>query len=250
MSLKSKIAALIAAGIIAATPAFAAGKKKTDLHAGVGFTAQLDYASYTVEGDEAQTTPIHSQDGGSSRGEATADIDGVGSPALTLGLEGSVGLEMLKLVAGVKARYNPVSASDPEGYRSGIYEVRLQPLPSPYESYSYTKLIPDPFTYTPFVGIEGEVFDFITLRGEVGFPHSGYTIVTGWDRYGHFEAGRETHASGTGISFGSSLGLRFTDNTSAYFNLAKEMNKLDFDGNDATINTWVGSLGIRYVFEK
>jgi len=176
---------------------------KTEFKGGIDIG--LSYANLNLP-KEIQTTPVHPKDGGPSYGGATADIKhGIDFYFPSMNYEASAGTERLKLFAAINPRISWAGING-GGYRGGWYAVELQRTGWGGESYAFTQVYPDIFSYVPSAGLEVLLKEDIVLRVEAGMPHNGFHFKKGHDRWGSWETTDRDTWRGFGKSYGLSLG--------------------------------------------
>ncbi|MFA5902324.1 MAG: outer membrane beta-barrel protein [Desulfobacula sp.] len=195
--------------------------------AGVSLSLGINLTSYSYDlGDAIQTTPCHPGDMAECKGPVETGLDTSASndPRVRLGFFYSY------FRVGFEARWQALGAVD--DYRKGIYETNKYPLPSPYESYAYTRMVYDPFLYMPYVGVQYLFGDAILVYLDVGFPFTSVTASSGWDRYGKFQEYQSDTQDITGFNVG--IGAQF-----AYYELALryESFQTEFAGEKATLSS-------------
>ena len=140
--------------------------------------------------------PIHEKDGGEERGcvyvNPTFD-----ATRFIVGVENSFGTKKMRVKFGGDIKHV-----------NGTFESkrnwRLQPLPSPYESYGYAYIFQDSKIYQPYLGLDYNynILDyFFTLSFEYGTPISEFSFEKGHHRYNKHDPILRDSWSGNGESY-------------------------------------------------
>ncbi|MBW2995714.1 hypothetical protein KY332_00265 [Candidatus Woesearchaeota archaeon] len=203
---------LIAGGILLAAVgcgAYMPVNKEGPISMGVkaGFEC-IDYAPKLSK--EQRTIPVHDDDGGKAMGDVTTNEPKKLTCAPYLGLEGLVGNEDFKFKFGGEVRFNfpPDNKYD---ITDDFFDRKLQPLPSPYESYGYSLFETGSKTLEAYLGAEWKFENNILLGLELGFPYSEFRYEKGHYRFSSYEAIEKGRWKGFGKSLNLKIGYSFDD---------------------------------------
>jgi opacity protein-like surface antigen len=195
--------------------------------AGVSLSLGINLNSNQYDlGDRIQTTPCHPGDLAECKGPLETGLDTAASndPRIRLGFFYSY------FRIGIEARWQALGSV--ENYREGIHETNRYPLPSPYESYGYTRLVFAPLLYMPYVGVQYLFEDDFLVYLDVGFPFTTVTASSGWDRYGEFQEYQSDTQDITGFNVG--IGAQYANIDLA---LRYEVFQTEFAGEKATLSS-------------
>lgn len=219
----------------------------------INWSFGFDLVSYGAElGEKIRTTPVHPSDSLFLSGSTTTanPDDGLNFDfAPKLGISGSVGSGVLRLIGGASVRFNWLSTQD--GYREGMHSVRQQvsdTRPSGSGSFVFTQVIPEFYTITPSVGVEWDIANNVTLEASVGFPYMEWEVQSGHDRVGLWETVQTDSWSGFGMRYSAGTHFTFFDNIRAVLQGFYEEFEPDFAGEEATISGAGGYLGFSVRF--
>jgi hypothetical protein len=263
MSLTQKVCALLAAGALAFGASGCGMKVYRDKEIGGGIYAGgaadfgLEYLRWDdiKLGKKIRTTPVHPDDASFLSGDTTTDNPRRPDSGLALrtSLEGSAGLERVRLKVGGAARFSGSS----DDYREGSYDVKQQSSdtrPAADGSFVFTQFTPDTTTLIPYVGIEViPVKNYLRVGVEYGFPYTGFEVTSGYDRYGNWQTHQSEHWSGFGQRVGATIHYSpwgEDSGTCLFLFVGKETYKPTFAGEKAEIGTLSGSvfLGFKWIF--
>jgi len=230
--------ALLAVG--AAAPAL-------DAFARWDFDAEV--SGYVVRaGRRGQVVGANPGDAGFLEGDTTCKVEDGWGVGLKFGIEGLFGNGDARAKVGLDARVNLMAA---EFYRGGIYDVRQQSSdtrPAESGSFVYSLLKPSPVTVVPHAGVELRVKDDLWLDLEAGAPFMGWTLASGWDRYGKWHQAH--HASWWGLGARGTVGLRWDlgDKTSLRVMVGYEGYRPEFHRQPAEVHGILGAIGMAIRF--
>ena len=177
------------------------------------------------------------------------DIDYAISPAIRLGVEGSLGTDAFRVKTGIDSSLNLFGFTD-NAYRSPNSRVQREPIVG--ESYSFTQFTPHPYIFTPFVGIEGNVDDSLIVGVEVGPAITGFTLRVGRDTYSQWRTYRKDSDNTVGLN--TRLFVNFHKPNSrdlipeTIFSLGYEYYEPELGGTRAQIHDIIGSFGLGWKF--
>lgn len=202
-------------------------------------------------GRKIQTTSVHPDDSGFLTGETTADLKGEKkvAGALTVGLVGLIGDDDLKLKIGGDLRYNFLSHED--DYHEGLYDWRQQvsdTRPPSQGSFVFSQLIPDHFTYIPFVGVETKLSESLLLGIEMGFPYMEWEVRSGHDRWARWETIQRDSWRGFGRRYTGSILYKISEDNELFLSPFYEKYSPKFAGEGAKIDAFGVFLGMRFRF--
>jgi len=210
-------------------------RKQGDKQRGIYIRGGVNSIKYDVNlGSELQTTPIHPDDGGPSRGSATTDIKGGWGSSLSVGVEGLIGSGRLRFAGGIDGRYNYLFTDS----KDSMYDTALQPLPWPYESYAFTELKIGGLTYMPFAGVKIDLNEDSTLGIQVGFPNTQFDYRSGHYRYSALETVRKDSWKGFGTNVELNFEGQFSDRMGLLITLGREEYRPEFLGQKTKIGDW------------
>lgn len=260
MELKNKLISLFLTGVLSISGCLMRMNKKIEtkgpIYPEVGLRVGAEIINYDVKkiGKKIQTTGVHPDDSGFLYGKTTTNVYGSETDfAPKLGLEASIGTDFLRLYGGIDGRIHSLSG---KGYGEGLCDSKQQISDNRHPSqgsFVFTQIDPDSFSWVPFVGIEGVLFNKIHAGVEVGFPNYGFTAKSGHDRWGKWQTVQKDHWRGFGKKIGGFIGIsleEFPNESELHdrflgFYMGKETYGPTFAGEKAEIESRVYMLQIR-----
>jgi len=221
MNFSKFLSTLFLSGFLATSGCMIRANKKIEtdspIYPEAGFRAGVELIDYEVKelGDKIQTTGVHPDDWFLS-GTTTTDLEGKSSKDFVpkLGLEASLGWDFLRVYTGVDARVHSLSSKN---HTVDLYDNPQQSSdirPSSQGSFVYSKLSTEPFSFVPFVGVEGVIAEKIHLGFEIGKPYMGWKMERGHDRWSHHQKVHEETWNGFGKRIGGFAGFSIDDSDS------------------------------------
>jgi len=221
-------------------------------YSAVDFRGSFDSVKYNVKlGKKAQTTRTHPDDTRLPPTDTEAPLDSYAANRLRFGLEVSFGIDNeLRFKAGADIGYG----FSKEGEEVIILEERRQATDIPgSESYAFTRLTQDRFTFTPVIGAERDFYGVFRIGVEGGFPYTGFDVESGYDRFGQWQTVKNNSWSGYGKRFGINLDVLDSEYVmlpfrGMYIFAGNESFSPEVGGEKGTIKTTIFSFGKRWRF--
>lgn len=203
----------------------------------------VDFIMYNIDlGDNIKSRRF-ALDNISRSSEVDLDQGWGFSPKLKI--EGFAGHKYLNLGLSIEGKYNLFFSSedDDPNYSDGYESEDVTA-----DSFVFTQFTPAPITFTPALSINTTLIDKLRLSVELGFPFVGFKVVSGQNVNGREEAQVKDSWRGFGGMLGGRIGWEFSDKVGLYLATRYEIYKMDLAGESARVDTFLGSLNLRYEF--